>query len=84
MDFLVHQQFGLIEKKIILINILGYWDPLLEQFKKMVRMNTLQQKHLDQLTVVSSVEEYLKIISDTEASSNKTGLDNYYWEEKNK
>jgi hypothetical protein len=79
MDFLVHQQFGLIEKRIILVNLENYWTSLLEQFKKMVQQNALKKKHLDQLSVVTSIEECLEIIVNPHDSKHP-GLKNRYWE----
>jgi hypothetical protein len=80
MDFLVHTQFGLLKKKIILFNMENFWDPLLRQFQEMVKKNTVTKKHLDQLEVISSLEQLWEKI---EATQNlHEGLEDSYWENK--
>jgi len=62
MGFIVPKQWGLTEKKIILFNMDNYWDHQLLQFKVMVNKNALKQKHLDLLTVVTTVDECILAI----------------------
>lgn len=84
MDFLVHEQFGLIKKRLILFNIDHFWDPLLAQFKVMVETSALKQKHLDQLEVVSTVEELAKLLETEKVNESKQeGLKDRYWEKPN-
>ncbi len=59
MDFLVLSQCGLIKKQIFVLNIDGYWDPLLAQFARMVQKHTLSQTHLDYITVVQTLDELM-------------------------
>ncbi len=80
MDFIVPKQWGLTNKKIILLNFDHYWDHQLLQFKTMVEKNVLQQKHLDLLTVVSSVDSCIEALKDIKGSDLHT-LDERYWEE---
>jgi predicted Rossmann-fold nucleotide-binding protein len=79
MDFLVPKQWGLTNKKIILFNFDNFWDHQLRQFDKMVETNALQQKHLDLLTVVTTVDECIQILCETK-TSDLHDLDTRYWE----
>lgn len=83
MDFMVPKQWGLMEKKIILLNTDHYWDHLLEQFKVMVEKKALKQKHLDLLVVVTSIEECIKAIQNKGVSDHQ-GLNDRYWEKSTK
>lgn len=80
MDFLVHHQFALSNKPIILINIDGYWDYLLQQFNVMNQEQLLADKHLHILTVVASEDECIQKIINNNLSVNHEGLSNHYWE----
>ena len=60
MDFIVPKQWGLTDKKIILLNSDHYWDHLLLQFKTMVEKNALKQRQLDLLVVVTNVQSAWK------------------------
>ncbi len=86
MDFLTHSQFGLIKKQIILLNLDHFWDHLLEQFKVMLDTNTVQQKHLNQMQVVTTVDEVIQTIEHNLKSKNtlddeNQGLKGRYWEQ---
>jgi uncharacterized protein (TIGR00730 family) len=86
MDFLVHSQFELIKKiPIIICNIDGYWDNLLQQFKVMEEHKLLHPKHLALITVANSEQECLDILINLSQSSSthECGLNSFYWE-KNK
>ncbi|MBN9344437.1 MAG: Rossman fold protein, TIGR00730 family [Caedibacter sp. 38-128] len=78
MDFLVARQFGITNKKIILLNLDCFWDYLLQQFKVMVVKNVLPQKHLDLLTIVTKVSECIKEIQMREQQN--YGLNYRFWE----
>jgi hypothetical protein len=78
MDFMVPKQWGMSDKKVILLNVDGYWDGLMHQFQVMVEKKALKQKHLDLLTVVSTVEECMHVIQVQEGAH--PGLQDRYWE----
>lgn len=80
MDFIVPKQWGLNQKKIILFNMDNYWDNQLLQFKVMVEKKALKQKHLDLLSVVTTVDECIQLIQ-AEGTSIHQGLNDRYWEE---
>lgn len=80
MDFIVPKQWGLSQKKIILLNVDHYWDYQLLQFQVMVEKKVLKQRHLDLLTVVHSVEECMAAILLQDGEH--LGLQDRYWEEK--
>jgi uncharacterized protein (TIGR00730 family) len=80
MDFIVPKQWGLTNKKIILLNTDHYWDYLLLQFKTMIEKNALKQKHLDLILVVTTIKECLDAINSLDSSSQHQGLEERYWE----
>ncbi len=83
MDCLVLSQFGVINKRIYLLNIDNYWDAILNQFKVMVSKKTLQQKHLDHLIVVSSVDELLVNLKSEIVNKLSQGFADQHWKKDN-
>jgi uncharacterized protein (TIGR00730 family) len=83
MDFLVHNQFGLTKKMILILNINGYWDGLITQFEKMREEKLLSASHMNYFSAVDSVEECMGKILCAQLSADMNGLDSLYWE-KNK
>lgn len=81
MDFLVHNQFGLIKKKIILLNVDHYWDGLVQQFQTMLKQSALHQKHLDHLHVATNLDECINLIKTSNSKELMQGFKNRYWEE---
>lgn len=79
MDFMVQKQWGLHQKKVILLNTDHYWDYLIMQFKVMVEKNILKQKHLDHLVIVTSIEDCMEIIITEETTTSNEGLSDRYW-----
>lgn len=57
MDCLVLSQFGVIKKRIVLLNIDNFWDGIIQQFNTMVRKRTLYNKHLEHLIVAANITE---------------------------
>lgn len=84
MDFLVHNQFGLMNKKIILFNANHYWDGLLQQFRTMRRQSALHKKHLAHLQVVTNLNECMRAINTSQNKKILQGLSTRYWEKENK
>lgn len=80
LDFFVPKQWGLLDKKIILVNVDNYWDHLLQQFQLMIEKNALHQNHLDLLTVVTNVEQCMKEINNQQKVTEHKGLKERYWE----
>lgn len=79
MDCLVLNQFGVIKKRIYLLDIDNYWEPLLNQFKLMVSKRTLQQKHLDHLIVVTSMPELLDSLKSEAVFELSQGFSDGHW-----
>ncbi len=79
MDFIVPKQWGLHQKKIILLNLDHFWDYQILQFQTMVEKKALKQKHLDLLTVVTSVDACIQALLAEEKSAH-AGLQERYWE----
>jgi uncharacterized protein (TIGR00730 family) len=78
-DCLVHNQFGLSQKHIYLYNLEDFWDPLLEQFKVMVKVHALEQIHLDHLIVVNSLEQLLHQLKSGKKFNLAQGFDDQHW-----
>jgi uncharacterized protein (TIGR00730 family) len=81
MDCLVHNQFGIISKRIFLLNFDKFWDPILDQFKVMVAKKALEQAHLDHLIVVNSTQELLPILQTQDTRKLSQGFDDHHWED---
>jgi uncharacterized protein (TIGR00730 family) len=56
-EVLTWRQLGLHEKPVILVNIAGYWDPLLALLGHVVARGFAEASFLDFLTVVNNTEE---------------------------
>ncbi|MCE2716841.1 MAG: LOG family protein [Pseudomonadota bacterium] len=78
MDFLVHNQLGLIKVPIIVLNIDGFWDGQLKQFEKMVEKNCLAIKHLSFIKVVPTLEGCIAAIDNEPEHQSHWELDEYW------
>lgn len=78
MDVIVHQQFKIIDKPIILLNFNGFWDGLLMQFRDMVDRKFLALHHLELLRVATTAEEAVDLLSKEQPITK--GLEDRYWE----
>lgn len=56
-EILTWRQLELHDKPIMLVNVAGYWDPLLEAIGHMVRHGFVRPKHAALLSVVNRVED---------------------------
>lgn len=65
MDFLVHNQLGLIQVPIIVVNVDGFWNDQFKQFEKMVEKNCLEIKHLSSINIIDTLEGCLEIIDNS-------------------
>jgi uncharacterized protein (TIGR00730 family) len=80
MDCLVHSQFGLITKRIFLLNINNFWEGIIAQFQYMVKQKAVQQKHVDHLIVVNSIAELLQLLKSEEKIELFQGIETQRWE----
>lgn len=78
LDFLVHNQFGLDNKHIIMLNINGFWSGLLKQFHEMNEQKLLSSAHLNALTIVESVSECIDVLDGNYRPAQQT-IDAHYW-----
>ena len=62
LEVLTWRQLGLVNKPIGLVNVNHFFDPLLEQLRKMVQEGFLQAEYLDLLKVKSTPEDMLASI----------------------
>ena len=79
MDYLVHMQFGLNKKPLILFNTAGYWDFLVLQFKVMIDQQLLSSQHMATLAVATSEDECVHLLLKA-PSCVEHGLTSYYWQ----
>tara|TARA_R110002095_G_scaffold88769_2_gene77534 strand:- start:427 stop:1113 length:687 start_codon:yes stop_codon:yes gene_type:complete len=59
MSAVIAKQLGVHKKPIILVNIDGFWQPLLETFKAMAKENTLKPEHLQLVTIIDSPDHLM-------------------------
>jgi len=81
MDFMDHNQFAPTKTRIILINMDGFWGPLLDQFKMMLIMQTLTENYLTSLKVVNSIWEGIQFLETLKSGNVKLGLENDFWKQ---
>lgn len=62
-EILTWKQLGLIHQPVALLNVNGFFDPLIEQMRKMVEAGFLRAENLDFLIVEHSTEKLLSAIS---------------------
>ncbi len=80
LDCLVHNQFGIIKKRIYLFNIANYWQPFLQQCQLMLQQKTLAPQHFAYLTVVNSIEELMEHIKSHQDFKLQQGFTDRHWE----
>lgn len=56
-EILTWRQLGLHDKPVIMVNVAGYWDLLLEALGHMVRAGFVRPKHAALLSVVCRIED---------------------------
>lgn len=79
MDCLVLSQFGVIKKHIFLLNIDNFWDPLLQQFERMVQKRALHAAHFEHLIVVQTIDELMSGLNSENALELHQGFNDEYW-----
>lgn len=62
MEIITWKQLGFFTKPIVILNINGYYDPLLEMLHKMIAEQFLRPKHSDMWVVAKNPEEVLDLI----------------------
>lgn len=79
MDTLLHSQFGLIKKRIFLFNFDNFWDATIAQLQTMVAKHTLEQKHLDHLIIVTSIQELIEQLNSQTELVLSQGFAGQHW-----
>ncbi len=74
-EILTWRQLGLHDKPIILVNINGYWDHLMELAHQMRDGHFISPEDLDQFTRVNSVQDVLKSFEVQKTSDKETHMD---------
>ncbi len=62
LEVITWKQLGIFTKPIIIVNVNGYYDPLIEMLNKAIEQNFMRDLHRAIWTVVSSAEEVLPAI----------------------
>jgi uncharacterized protein (TIGR00730 family) len=62
LEVITWKQLGIFTKPIIIVNIDGYYDPLIEMLNRAIEQNFMRDLHRDIWTVVASAEEVLPAI----------------------
>ncbi len=60
--FSLHKNLQLMNKRIILLNHEGFWNPLLQQFQNMLQIGTLSKQTSTLIEVTTSVEGVMELI----------------------
>lgn len=60
-EILTWKQLNLHSKPIIIANLDGYWDSLLELFKHVIKQEFAKQEHLKYVAIANSLEEVIEI-----------------------
>lgn len=61
-EILSFKQLGFHRKPVVLLNALGYWDPLLEMIEKSFSLGFIQEEYRDLLSVAGHAEEALDLL----------------------
>lgn len=61
-ELLVLRQIGISNKPIVVVNTDGFYNPLINMLKEMVKMGFVKPHQIELLTVVSTVDEVLPTI----------------------
>ena len=63
-EAITSKQLGLITIPVIIVNIEGYFDPLLRFFEKMVQCNFIRSDHRDMWSVIPDVSGTIQALKD--------------------
>ena len=62
-EILTWRQLGLHDKPVILVNMAGYWEPLLDLIRHQARTGFVSDRHLGHFTVVDRVEDVFPAVA---------------------
>lgn len=57
MEVLTLNQLSYIKKPLFLLNINGFWSPLMELYKHIIKSGFASDKHLEQLFIVDNIQQ---------------------------
>lgn len=80
LDCLVHNQYGVIKKKVYLFNIANYWDAFVQQCKRMIADKILAQHHFEYIVLVNSLDELLEHVKSHKPLIIQQGFDDLHWQ----
>ncbi len=63
-EIITWRQLNLHQKPIIILNINGYWDPLVSLIKQVIQHKFARPEHEKLITVLNTVDEVLEFIKD--------------------
>jgi uncharacterized protein (TIGR00730 family) len=62
-EILVERQLALHARPLVLVNVEGFWDPLLEQIGRQIACGLVKQRYRELLTVVADAREAVAAIA---------------------
>jgi uncharacterized protein (TIGR00730 family) len=62
LEVITWKQLGLFTKPIVIVNINGFFDPLIEMLQRAIRQNFMREQHGSIWSVVQSVDEVMEAI----------------------
>lgn len=74
MEAITARQLGLITIPIVIVNVNGFFTPLIKMLEKAVSERFMREEHLNLWTVVNSVEDVLSAIDNAPEIKNARGI----------
>jgi uncharacterized protein (TIGR00730 family) len=68
-EILTWRQIGLHDKPILILNELGYWDPLLELLSHIKTQKFMKEKDFDLFNVFTNLEDMMKYIKNVQVTN---------------
>ena len=63
-EIITWRQLNFHQKPIIILNINGYWEPLVSLIKQVIEYKFARPEHREFITVVNTVDEVLDFVKD--------------------
>ena len=74
MEAITARQLGLIKVPIVLVNVCGFFDPLIAMLERAVKEKFMRNEHLSLWSVVTDASQVLSAIEDAPSIENARGI----------
>lgn len=74
MEAITARQLGLIKVPIVLVNVCGFFDPLIAMLERAVKEKFMRNEHLSLWSVVTEASQVLSAIEDAPSIENARGI----------